>query len=557
MPRVLLNAHRRGTRGIGSLETSSFSIVIPVKDEFQLLRWSLPSCYNIDPDEVLICLDDPPHERTLQEAKRIANKFGWSDRTKILSVAKNPEYRFHQAWVRREGFRRAKHDRILTVDTDLIINRNVLKALSQVGKDNIGFVSCSTLHSTGGWLGLWRAIGHRITSKLRPPGFTGLYALWRPHWLDSEDEGIKLLEDPRDAGVKGSLVLIGEDAYLHNCMQVKHRCIHLADIGGYAMRDYCNDHPSIQFEVGRYYAEQGYGLSSVLLRSLGLARLHILRGYIHQKTAREVIPTLNPDTYPYSGTLGDMKTREFWSRAVPMTFEDKPKTYEEKRRFRYELQDYMHEAFSFNSFGGKKVLEIGVGAGIDTAEFLRNGAEVVSVDFSPLATRSASLLLKEANLEGHILLTDARYLPFRDSQFDVVYSFGVIHHIPNISEVLEQVRRALRPGGLFTGMVYNRDSLLYAYSILYLHGVKEGLTAQGMSEIEIASKFSERFTGNMYTKAYTKDEIANLLQRFFSRVRVETYYNVIDTVEKRKVKFQVETGQNDLGWHIVFRAVKR
>jgi len=557
MFRALLNAHRRDTRGIGSLKTSSFSIVIPVKDEFQLLRCSLPSCYRIDPDEVLICLDDPPHEETLREAGRIASKFGWSDRTRMIFIEKNPEYRFHQAWVRREGFRRAKHDRILTVDADLIVNENVLKALSLVGKDDIGFVSCLTLHSVGGRFGLWRAMGHRIASRLRPPALTGLYALWRPYWLDSEDEGIKLLENPRTARVKGSLVLVGEDAYLRNCMQVKHRCIHLADIGGYSMRDDCNDRPNVQFELGRYYAEQGYSWSSVLLRSLAFARPHILRGYIRQKTAREAIPTPNPDTYPYSGTLDDRKIREFWSKAVPMTFEDKPRTYEEKRRFRYELQDYMHEAFRFNSFAGKKVLEIGVGAGIDTAEFLRNGAEIVGVDFSPLATRSAKLLLKEANLEGHILLTDARYLPFRDSQFDVVYSFGVIHHIPNISEVLQQVRRVLRPGGLFTGMVYNRDSLLYSYSILYLRGVKEGLIAQGMSEIEIASKFSERFTGNMYTKAYTKDEIGNLLQRFFSRVRVDTYYNVIDTVDKRKVKFQVETGQNDLGWHLVFRAVKR
>ena len=284
---------------------------------------------------------------------------------------------------------------------------------------------------------------------------------------------------------------------------------------------------------------------------------HILQRYLHQETRKPAFPTSDSDTYHDVGTLLNSATREYWSRSVPMTFKDETKTYEEKRRFRYELQDYMQDVFKFNTFSGKKVLEIGVGAGIDTAEFLRNGAHVVGVDFSPLAVRSARDLLKEAKLDGHILLSDAMYLPFKDQYFDVAYSFGVIHHIPNVSLVLEEIRRVLHQGGLFMGMVYNRDSLLYGYSILYSHGIKEGLLAQGMSELEIASKFSERFTGNLYTKAYTKDEIASLLRKFFDEVWVGAYYNVIDTVEKRKVKFELETGKTDLGWHLTFKATKR
>jgi len=538
------------------LNTPPFSIVLPVKSESRLLQWSLPSCYSVGPDEMLLCLDDPPDEETLEEAKRIAGKCGWADRTKIVTVSRNPEYRFHQAWVRREGFRRARHDRILTVDIDLIINRKVLRAVSLVGKDDIGMASCATLHSIGGYFGLWRSTAHFLASRLSPPALTGLYALWRPYWLDSE-RGVGLLEDPRTERVKGSLALVGEDAYLRNCMQIRHRCVHLRDVGGYCMRADCNDHPHIQFELGRYYAAQRSSFIAALVRAVAFVRPHLLRGYLYQKNTKEVIPTSDPETHPYSGAKAQTAIREFWSKSVPMTFEDKIKTYEEKRRFRYELQDYMHEAFKFDAFRGKKILEIGVGAGIDSAEFLRSGAEVVGVDFSPLAVRSAKLLLREANLDGRMLLTDARYLPFKDSYFDVVYSFGVIHHIPNVLEVLREVRRVLRPGGLFMGMVYNRDSLLYAYSIIYLHGIKEGLLAQGVSEVEIASNFSERFTGNLYTKVYAKDEITDLLQRFFDHISVGTYYNVVDTPEKRKLKFHTETGKTDLGWHLIFKALKR
>jgi hypothetical protein len=106
------------------------------------------------------------------------------------------------------------------------------------------------------------------------------------------------------------------------------------------------------------------------------------------------------------------------------------------------------------------------------------------------------------------------------------------------------------------GMVYNKDSLLYAYSIIYLHGIREELLAQGTSELEIASRFSERFTGNAYTKVYTRDEITKLLRTHFRSVSVEARYNVIDTVEKRKVKFQLENLQDELGWHLIFKASK-
>jgi len=250
-----------------------FSIVLPIKSEYQFVKRCLMSCYAINPDELIICLDDPPDQKTLQEINRIADKQGWADKTKIITIPKNPEFHFHQAWVRREGFRKAKHDRILTVDVDTIINKNVLKALSLVGKDDVGFVSCSTSHTKNGFLGLWRHIAFKIANKSSPPRFTGLYALWRPYWLDSEDDNIKNLEDARK--VKGGLALIGEDAYLHNCMQTKHKCVHLSEYGGYCMRNDCNDLPNVQFEIGRHYTKT-YKTPQVLLRSIMFARPHLL-----------------------------------------------------------------------------------------------------------------------------------------------------------------------------------------------------------------------------------------------------------------------------------------
>ncbi len=254
-------------------------------------------------------------------------------------------------------------------------------------------------------------------------------------------------------------------------------------------------------------------------------------------------------------TTDTQEVRKFWNKAVPMTFVDKPKTYEEKRKFRYELQDYMHDVFKFENYKGKRVLEIGVGGGLDTSEFLRNGAQVVSIDFSELSVKSASQMIKETALEPNIFLSDATKIPFQDAQFDAVYSYGVIHHIPGVENVLDEIYRLLRPGGTFTGMVYNKDSLLYAYSIIYLHGIKDELLAKGMNEDDLAAKFSERFTENQYTKMYTKDSLKSLLDKHFENISIGTYYDVIDTPEKRKVKFTAEN-QKDLGWHLIFKATK-
>jgi SAM-dependent methyltransferase len=240
-----------------------------------------------------------------------------------------------------------------------------------------------------------------------------------------------------------------------------------------------------------------------------------------------------------------------------MTFEDKPLSYEEKREFRYRLQDYMLGFFAFESLRGKLVLDLGSGSGIDSCEMIKHGAEVVSVDFSPLSCKSTKALLVETRFPGNVVMADARYLPLRSDQFDVIYSFGVIHHIPEISRVVREVSRCLREDGEFLGMVYHRDSLLYAYSLLYLHGIREGLFSKSSTEQEIASRFSERKEGNPYTKCYTKVELEDLLHQFFDFADARIFYNVIDTLQARKIKFRLENLSTDLGWHLAFKATKR
>lgn len=241
------------------------------------------------------------------------------------------------------------------------------------------------------------------------------------------------------------------------------------------------------------------------------------------------------------------RIKEYWSEGPPMGFVDKPMSYEEKRRFRYSLQDYMHDAFRFEEYADKLVLDLGCGAGIDSAEFAKNGAEVCAA-----LTKN---LLREGGFTPHALQADATSLPFKEGAFDCVYAFGVLHHIPEVERALAEVHRALKPGGRVMAMLYHRGSLLYAYSVVYLRGVREGLLGK-LTLNEILSRYSERREGCPYTRAYSKLEAKELFEKFFVEVQVEVRYNVIDLPNERKVKVGIPDSY-ELGWHLIVKAVKR
>jgi len=245
------------------------------------------------------------------------------------------------------------------------------------------------------------------------------------------------------------------------------------------------------------------------------------------------------------------KTMDYWGVSPPMRFEEL--SYEEKRKFRYDLQDYMHDFFQFDKFSGKKILEVGSGAGIDSCEFARNGANITTADFTEIAPKLTKDLIRKYN--GEATRCTSTSLPFIENTFDVVYSFGVIHHIPDIDTVLDEISRVLKPSGIFMGMVYNKNSLLYAY-LMYHYGIKDGLIHK-MSEDELISNFSERREGCPYTKAYTIDEFKQLLKKHnFDNTDARVFYNTFDIPEyKRKIKFKLDD-DIELGWHIAFKATK-
>ena len=138
---------------------------------------------------------------------------------------------------------------------------------------------------------------------------------------------------------------------------------------------------------------------------------------------------------------------------------------------RYALQPHVHEILAKTDWRGKRVLEVGAGIGTDARQIISKGALYTGINVDRESTEAASLALRVFSLPGLVLECNATSLVFPDATFDVVYSFGVLHHIPEVGKAVAEIRRVLKPGGELLVMLYNRTSINYAIEIMLLRKI--------------------------------------------------------------------------------------
>ena len=202
-----------------------------------------------------------------------------------------------------------------------------------------------------------------------------------------------------------------------------------------------------------------------------------------------------------------------------------------------------------------RILDLCCGQGRHVIELAkRNFTHLTGIDRSRYLIR----LARKRALESDFLIKfsegDARKIAEPANSFDCVYSFGVLHHIPNVEKALSEIGRVLKSGGQVMTMLYNKDSLIYGYSIVYLRGIKEK-QLEKLTMDELLAKYSERKEDNPYTRAYTKLEAQSLFSKYFESCSTEVRYNVIDLPGERKVKIGVPDRQ-ELGWHLIVKGRK-
>lgn len=258
------------------------------------------------------------------------------------------------------------------------------------------------------------------------------------------------------------------------------------------------------------------------------------------------------------------EVKEFWDNNTCGTFlteEEKfTKAYfEDIEEKRYEIHPEVFSFAQFSRFYGKKILEVGIGAGTDFIQWVRSGTEAYGIDLTPEAIEHVKKRLNLYGLEAKEIKTgDAENLDYSDNTFDLVYSFGVIHHSPDTIKALEEIIRVLKPGGMAKIMVYHRNSLL-AYFFWIKHALLKFRPWKSVAWI------LWHHMESLGTKAYTVKEMKQILAKYqLEDVKVVPIYTYYDRLERfnwfmRKTASCISSilGRDKVGWFLTIQFIKK
>jgi ubiquinone/menaquinone biosynthesis C-methylase UbiE len=157
--------------------------------------------------------------------------------------------------------------------------------------------------------------------------------------------------------------------------------------------------------------------------------------------------------------------REFWNRAAcgeGLYFKGSSAKdrFDHQASERYKLEPYIKTFAAFESSRGMRVLEIGVGLGADHQLWAEHADELHGIDLTDRAIEYTRQRLSLFGLKSSLQVADAEDLPYDDNYFDIVYSWGVIHHSPNTASAVQEINRVLKPNGKAKVMIYHTHSLV-------------------------------------------------------------------------------------------------
>jgi 2-polyprenyl-3-methyl-5-hydroxy-6-metoxy-1,4-benzoquinol methylase len=250
------------------------------------------------------------------------------------------------------------------------------------------------------------------------------------------------------------------------------------------------------------------------------------------------------------------RIREYWNRQPCNILHgvgspDTPEFYGAISERRYRVEPHIPEFAGFHHWQGKRVLEVGCGIGSDAEEFARHGAEYVGIDISNESLDVARRRFQVLDLEGNFYYQNAGEDMSHLGKFDLVYSYGVIHHFPNIEQTIDNICSVLKPDAEFRFMVYAKNSWKYA------------MIQKGLDQFEAQA-------GCPYAQAYTHDDIYNLLDSQVWRIeRLRQSHCFMYNVEEYKQgRYELEPWfesmsesmreavREYLGWHLLVKARK-
>ena len=168
--------------------------------------------------------------------------------------------------------------------------------------------------------------------------------------------------------------------------------------------------------------------------------------------------------------------------------------FDEVERKRYTAEPHIPLFADFPAWKGKKVLEIGCGLGTEGINFARYGADYTGTDLSIESLNLAQNRFKVYNQKGRFFQGNAENLSsfVNVEKYDLIYSFGVIHHSPKPNLIIDQIYKYMDDSTILKIMLYAKNSW-----------------KNYMIDAELDQP--EAQYGCPIANTYTKDEVSNLL----------------------------------------------
>ena len=164
---------------------------------------------------------------------------------------------------------------------------------------------------------------------------------------------------------------------------------------------------------------------------------------------------------------------------------------------------------------------------------------------SSVSLEQARRRCESADYRPDLHLADAEHLPFPNNTFDIVYSYGVMHHGPDARQCLKEARLVLKPGGKARLLLYHHPTLI-GLMLWFRYGAFRGKSLRQAVYEHLESPG---------TQSFTQDEVRSLMQSF-DDVEMRLVFSPGDQLLNRpSVRFQSPVYR--VIWGLFPRAVVR